>query len=223
MRRLNECGITKVLTACFYRARGGREDCHPEWIRCQRRKKNLNFVWVGKVRPEVAKFCTFSEKRRMRKRRHLRSAEANFGLPRCSKPDFLPDYCVEHQSIVILDFGSQYTQLIARRLRELKVFSVVLPCTASIEEIKKYSPIGIILSGGPFSVYADDAPIADERVLALGKPVLGVCYGLHYITQKLGGVTRAGEKREDGHEEMTVSVPSKIFAGLPQSMSVWIV
>ena len=128
---------------------------------------------------------------------------------------------MEHQSIVILDFGSQYTQLIARRLRELKVFSVVLPCTAPLDEIKKYSPIGIILSGGPFSVYAEDAPPADERVLALGHPVLGVCYGLHYMTHKLDGKVRSGEKREYGHAEITVSRGSKIFAGLPATMSVW--
>jgi GMP synthase (glutamine-hydrolysing) len=83
---------------------------------------------------------------------------------------------VEEQSIVILDFGSQYTQLIARRIRELKVFSVVLPCTASLDEIKSYHPAGIILSGGPSSVYDADAPPADERVLAQGLPVLGICY-----------------------------------------------
>ncbi len=128
---------------------------------------------------------------------------------------------MEHQSIVILDFGSQYTQLIARRLRELKVFSVVLPCTAPLEEIKKQLPIGIILSGGPFSVYAEDAPPADDRVFALGVPMLGVCYGLHFMTHKLGGIMRAGERREYGHAEVTVTQPSKIFAGLPPTMSVW--
>ena len=94
---------------------------------------------------------------------------------------------MEEQSIVILDFGSQYTQLIARRIRELKVFSVVLPCTAPLDEIKSYRPAGIILSGGPSSVYDHDAPPADDRVLALGLPVLGICYGLHFITHKLGG------------------------------------
>src|SRR6266404_2022383 len=81
----------------------------------------------------------------------------------------------QHQSIVILDFGSQYTQLIARRIRELKVFSVVLPCTASLAEINSYNPAGIILSGGPCSVYDADAPPADPRILQMGKPVLGIC------------------------------------------------
>jgi len=128
---------------------------------------------------------------------------------------------VEEQSIAILDFGSQYTQLIARRIRELKVFSVVLPCTASLEEIKKYHPMGIILSGGPFSVYDPDAPPADERVLAIGPPVLGVCYGLHFITQKLGGVVKPGPKREYGHAEVHVSAESRLFKGLPHSLNVW--
>jgi len=128
---------------------------------------------------------------------------------------------VEEQSIVILDFGSQYTQLIARRIRELKVFSVVLPCTASLEEIKNYRPAGIILSGGPFSVYDPEAPPADARVLALGPPVLGVCYGLHFIAHKLGGTVKPGPKREYGHAEVNVSGESRLFKGLPRSLNVW--
>jgi GMP synthase (glutamine-hydrolysing) len=128
---------------------------------------------------------------------------------------------VEAQSIVILDFGSQYTQLIARRIRELKVFSAVLPCTAALDEIKSYKPCGIILSGGPSSVYDPDAPPADERVLALGLPVLGICYGLHFITQKLGGQVVPGPKREYGHAEINVSGPSQLFKDLPQEMNVW--
>ncbi len=85
------------------------------------------------------------------------------------------------QTIVILDFGSQYTQLIARRIRELNVFSVVLPCTASLSEIQALKPLGIVLSGGPSSVYDADAPAADPKILSLGLPVLGICYGLHFI------------------------------------------
>ncbi len=88
---------------------------------------------------------------------------------------------METQSIVVLDFGAQYSQLIARRIREQNVFSVVLPCTASLEEIRSYSPVGIILSGGPSSVYDTDAPPADPRVLELGVPVLGICYGLQFM------------------------------------------
>ncbi|HWR36896.1 MAG TPA: glutamine-hydrolyzing GMP synthase [Clostridia bacterium] len=125
------------------------------------------------------------------------------------------------QSIVILDFGSQYTQLIARRIREQNVFSVVLPCTASLDEVRSYKPAGIILSGGPCSVYDADAPPSDERILALGMPVLGICYGLQFMTHKLGGKVRPGTKREYGHAEVTITGSSKLFRGLPPSMNVW--
>ena len=129
---------------------------------------------------------------------------------------------MEDQSIVILDFGSQYTQLIARRIRELKVFSAVLPCSASLDEIKSYRPAGIILSGGPSSVYDADAPPADGRVLALGLPVLGICYGLHYIVHTLGGKVVPGPKREYGHAEISVShATSQLFRELPGSLNVW--
>src|ERR1700730_16636194 len=94
---------------------------------------------------------------------------------------------VETQSIVVLDFGAQYSQLIARRIREQNIFSVVLPCTASLDEIKSYSPVGIILSGGPSSVYDQDAPVANQGVFSLGVPILGICYGLQYMAHALGG------------------------------------
>jgi GMP synthase (glutamine-hydrolysing) len=129
---------------------------------------------------------------------------------------------MEPQSIVILDFGSQYTQLIARRIREQRVFSVVLPCTAPLDEIKGYRPAGIILSGGPCSVYDDDAPPADEGVLSLGIPILGICYGLHFITHKLGGTVVSGPKREYGHAQVEVlDSSSPLFRNLPSSLSVW--
>ena len=129
---------------------------------------------------------------------------------------------VETQSIVVLDFGSQYTQLIARRIREQNVFSVVLPCTAPLEEIQGYSPAGIILSGGPCSVYDEDAPPADERVLHLGLPVLGICYGLHFMTQKLGGKVRPGDKREYGHAQVELlHADSALFKGLEGPLAVW--
>jgi GMP synthase (glutamine-hydrolysing) len=128
---------------------------------------------------------------------------------------------VEAQSIVILDFGAQYTQLIARRVRELKVFSVVLPCTAPLEEIKSYHPVGVILSGGPSSVYDPDAPVADERLLSAGFPVLGICYGFQFIAHKLGGKVRPAPRREYGHAEVGVLRASRLFEGLPDSMNVW--
>ena len=129
---------------------------------------------------------------------------------------------METQSIVVLDFGSQYTQLIARRIREQSVFSVVLPCTASLKEIKSYTPAGIILSGGPSSVYENDAPVADEQVLHLGVPVLGICYGLHYMTHKLGGKIIAGEKREYGHADVELlHNDCALFKGLSGPLHVW--
>ena len=90
-------------------------------------------------------------------------------------------------TIVILDFGSQYTQLIARRIREFNVFSVVLPCTAPLAEVLALHPKGIILSGGPSSVYDAAAPQADPAILDCGLPILGICYGLQFITHHLGG------------------------------------
>ena len=125
-------------------------------------------------------------------------------------------------SIVILDFGGQYTQLIARRVREQNVFSVVLPCTASIAEIQSNQPIGLILSGGPCSVYDVDAPAADPGLLALGLPILGICYGLQFLTHHLGGKVRPAEKREYGPAQVSiVDGGSALFAGLPPSLDVW--
>jgi len=129
---------------------------------------------------------------------------------------------VETQSIVVLDFGSQYTQLIARRIREQNVFSVVLPCTAPLDEIEKHRPAGIILSGGPCSVYDEDAPPADDRVLHLGLPVLGICYGLQFMAHKLGGKVVPGDKREYGHAEVELlHANSALFKGLAGPLAVW--
>ncbi|MHB1674106.1 MAG: glutamine-hydrolyzing GMP synthase [Acidobacteriaceae bacterium] len=127
----------------------------------------------------------------------------------------------EPSTIVILDFGSQYTQLIARRIRELNVFSVVLPCTAPYESIQKLNPAGIILSGGPSSVYDADAPPADARVLAMDVPVLGICYGLHFILHQLGGKVRSADRREYGHADVEVVLPTALFEGLPTHLPVW--
>jgi GMP synthase (glutamine-hydrolysing) len=129
---------------------------------------------------------------------------------------------VDTQTIVILDFGSQYTQLIARRIREQNVFSVVLPCTVALAEIQACKPLGIILSGGPSSVYDPDAPAADPRLLQLGVPTLGICYGLHFIVHQMGGKVRTAPKREYGHAEVTIEdAETPLFTGLPASMNVW--
>jgi GMP synthase (glutamine-hydrolysing) len=129
---------------------------------------------------------------------------------------------VATQTIVILDFGSQYTQLIARRIRELNVFSVVLPCTAPLNQIQALQPLGIILSGGPSSVYDADAPAADPKLLELGVPILGICYGLHFIVHHLGGKVLSAGGREYGHAEVTIEdSASPLFAGLPKTIAVW--
>ncbi len=128
---------------------------------------------------------------------------------------------VETQSIVVLDFGAQYSQLIARRVRELNVFSVVLPCNAKIEEIRKHSPAGIILSGGPSSVYDKDAPVANSRVFGLGIPVLGICYGLQFMVHTLGGKVRAAKHREYGHAQVDLLEESDLFHDLPRNLEVW--
>jgi len=128
---------------------------------------------------------------------------------------------VETQSIVVLDFGAQYSQLIARRVREQNVFSAVLPCNSKIEDIRKYSPVGIILSGGPSSVYDHDAPPADPRIFELSLPVLGICYGLQFMAHALGGKVRAAERREYGHAQVELLEDSELFKGLPRTLEVW--
>lgn len=128
---------------------------------------------------------------------------------------------MDTSTIVILDFGSQYTQLIARRIREFNVFSVVLPCTASLDKVRELKPKGVILSGGPCSVYDAEAPAADPAVLSLGVPVLGICYGLQFIVHHLGGKVQAAAAREYGHAEVTVVAETPLFHGLPQTLDVW--
>jgi GMP synthase (glutamine-hydrolysing) len=125
------------------------------------------------------------------------------------------------QSIVILDFGAQYTQLIARRIREQNVFSVVLPCTAKLDEVRSYAPAGIILSGAPWSVYDKDAPPADARLFEMGLPVLGICYGLQFMVHTLGGKVRPADKREYGHAEVDVVSSSVLFQGMARKLAVW--
>jgi len=128
--------------------------------------------------------------------------------------------------VVVLDFGGQYTQLIARRIREQQVFSAVLPCTSSIDEIQKLEPAGIVLSGGPSSVYDAEAPKCDEKVLALGIPVLGICYGMQWIAHTLGGKVEKAERREYGRARLKVggdspTGKSELFTGVPDSLGIW--
>ncbi len=115
--------------------------------------------------------------------------------------------------ILILDFGSQYTQLIARRVREAKVYCEIHPYNLSLERIQQLQPEGIILSGGPASVYAEDAPMLDARVLDIPVPVLGICYGMNVLFQLANGIVTKAERREFGSAELSVDEASNLFAG----------
>ncbi|MGA2900799.1 MAG: glutamine-hydrolyzing GMP synthase [Candidatus Acidiferrales bacterium] len=123
--------------------------------------------------------------------------------------------------IVVLDFGGQYTQLIARRIREQQVFSAILPCTARIEEIRALEPAGIVLSGGPSSVYDATAPVCDPKVLQLDIPVLGICYGMQWLAHTLGGKVEPAERREYGRAELAVEKSSKLFGDCPDRFTIW--
>jgi GMP synthase (glutamine-hydrolysing) len=128
--------------------------------------------------------------------------------------------------VVVLDFGGQYTQLIARRIREQQVFSAILPCSASLEEIRKLEPAGLVLSGGPSSVYDANAPKCDPQILTMGLPVLGICYGMQWLTRELGGNVEKAERREYGSAQLkiesgTESGDSLLFSGAPASLRVW--
>jgi GMP synthase (glutamine-hydrolysing) len=127
----------------------------------------------------------------------------------------------ERGGIVVLDFGGQYTQLIARRIREQQVFSAILPCTAGIEQIRKFEPVGIVLSGGPNSVYDAGAPPCDTKILAMGLPVLGICYGLQWMAHNLGGRVERASRREYGRAELLIKDGSPLFSGLPKKLRIW--
>jgi len=123
--------------------------------------------------------------------------------------------------ILVLDFGSQYTQLIARKLRESGVYTEVVPYRESIEDIKARKPQGIILSGGPASVYAEDAYKPDEGVWDLGLPILGICYGMQLITQHFGGEVVAADHHEYGKAKLKIENDSTIFKGIADDSIVW--
>ncbi len=125
------------------------------------------------------------------------------------------------QTVLVLDFGSQYTQLIARRIRERRVYSVVHPFDYPVEKIRELSPRAIILSGGPQSVYSDAAPYCSREVFDLGVPILGICYGMQLTAYLLQGNVEASDEREYGRAEIDVIADSPLFAGTPQHQRVW--
>src|SRR6185503_20095075 len=124
--------------------------------------------------------------------------------------------------IVILDFGSQYTQVIARRIRECNVYSTILRHNTPAKKIVAMKPKGIILSGGPSSVYSKKAPVPDPFIFELGLPVLGICYGVQLFAQFLGGKVEPGQKREYGRGTLSVKDGScALFSKLPNELQVW--
>jgi GMP synthase (glutamine-hydrolysing) len=123
--------------------------------------------------------------------------------------------------VVVLDYGGQYSQLIARRVRECGVFSELLPHHVGAAEVARRRPKGVILSGGPASVYADGAPPLDPALLELGVPVLGICYGMQLIALKLGGRVQGAEVGEFGRSQLTVSEPGRLLAGTPAEQTCW--
>ncbi len=125
------------------------------------------------------------------------------------------------QTLVILDYGSQYTQLITRASRELGVYSIILPFRSSLAEIQKHKPHGIVLSGGPNSVYEPTAPSLDPELLGLGVPVLGICYGMQLLARELGGTVEGSQTREYGDATLTVLGSSKLFKASSGNSHVW--
>ncbi|HEX3693012.1 MAG TPA: glutamine-hydrolyzing GMP synthase [Solirubrobacteraceae bacterium] len=128
---------------------------------------------------------------------------------------------VAREEVVVLDYGGQYSQLIARRVRDCGVFSELLPYHVGVEEVRRRAPRGVILSGGPSSVYAPGAPRLQRELLELGVPVLGICYWMQLLVHELGGRVEQAEVGEFGRSELTVSAPGTLLAGMPREQTCW--
>jgi len=136
-------------------------------------------------------------------------------------PEIPPDAAATHEEVLVLDFGGQYSQLIARRVRDCGVFSELLPHHVDLDEVRRRRPKGLILSGGPASVYADGAPALRPELLELGVPVLGICYGMQAMVLGLGGRVDKAEVGEFGRSRLTVHEPGHLLEGLPDEQSCW--
>ena len=125
------------------------------------------------------------------------------------------------QRVMVLDFGGQYNQLIARRVRQANVYSEIFSYTTSIKQIKEYNPAAVILTGGPKSVYEDDAPQVNRKLFELGIPILGICYGNHIMCQVLGGKVKSAKTREYGYTDIALDENCRLFKGIDNITSCW--
>ena len=123
--------------------------------------------------------------------------------------------------ILIIDFGSQYNQLIARRVREAHVYCQIVPPDTSLAEIKRLNPEGIILSGGPASVYEKESPKTDKKIFDLGIPVLGICYGMHFMIAQQGGTVKRAERREYGFAQLNIRRQQGLFTRVARNTKCW--
>jgi GMP synthase (glutamine-hydrolysing) len=146
---------------------------------------------------------------------------ASLGVPGAGRARPDGDRSTATEEVVVLDFGGQYSQLIARRVRECGVFSELLPHHVGLEEVLRRRPKGVILSGGPASVYEDGAPALDRQLLELGVPVLGICYGMQLLALALGGRIEGAEVGEFGRSQLTVSDNGRLLAGTPREQTCW--
>ena len=128
---------------------------------------------------------------------------------------------MQKRPVLVVNFGSQYVQLIARRIREIGVYSEIVQWDTPLEEIKKKDPYGLIFSGGPASVYSEDAPLPPGGIYDLGVPILGICYGLQVIAHQLGGRVERSDHQEYGRAPLKVIKRDPIFEGLPKEFDVW--
>ena len=153
---------------------------------------------------------------------YLEIAGSKVGQAETPHPDAQAERGHQPETVVVLDFGSQYSMLIARRVRECHVYCEILPYNAPAEQVAKLNPRGFILSGGPASVYEPSAPMAPAYIYESGVPILGICYGMQALTHQLGGKVSSGLKREYGHAVLRQNVVDHpIFKGLPLEMPVW--
>ena len=153
---------------------------------------------------------------------YLEIAGSKVGQAETPHPDAQAERAYQPETVVVLDFGSQYSMLIARRVRECHVYCEILPYNAPADQVAKLNPRGFILSGGPASVYEPSAPMAPAYIYESGVPILGICYGMQALTHQLGGKVSSGLKREYGHAVLRQNVVDHpIFKGLPLEMPVW--